>query len=547
MKEKEFGLECFAVFEGGGAKGIAFAGALSATENHNINFSGYGGASSGAIIALLSSLGYKGIEIKNKLKEDKIIHLLDVKYYYLLGWMKLMVFISSFCRDSIEKISSRAFRYFLLFTLQKFISLICFLNPVSLIVSAIIFLIIYFNKGLFSTSKLKDTLIKYASEKLYPSEELSTVYSKVQDLTFLQLESITKKKLKIVGTDILTGSFVEYSSELTPDECVVEAVAASGAYPLFFRPTRIKNRLIADGGLSCNMPTFVYGASEFKKLPIFAFDLMPKTTTVSPVKIGFWSYLKKLCMSAIDASNNIITDVSGGIVVPVKISEHFGTFDFNLNEVELDQIYDEGMESVNIFLNNNKFINSVKGISEKHELAASMFGDLKYLLPFIMRDFINYLPTGNVPVIIKVYTDFTANNSHISSFSGVTKNTLETITHQTISLTENDPCTFTWKNAQSTLFEIEDNTQFLIPVFFSNPLDRSINFMEKKVFALLSIEIETHYSNIALVSPNGKQTGTIKDVDFTENAHNIFDVYSLIVRNAMFGQQLVFHDSKQHA
>lgn len=547
MQEREFGLECFAVFEGGGAKGIAFAGALSAAEKHNINFSGYGGASSGAIIALLASLGYKGIEIKNKLKEDKVVNLLDKKYYRLIRWLKMMSRATSSSKRKFESIKNSFLRRFFLSTLQKVIGWFFFLNFISLTVYVILFIIVYKKKGVFSTAKLKHTLVMYAAEKLYPDEELKNAYQKVECLTFSQLELLTGKKLKIIGTDILTGSFVEYSSDVSPDEYVVGAVAASGAYPLFFRPTQIKNRLVADGGLSCNMPTFIYESSKFKKLPIFAFDLMPKTSTVSSTAIGFWKYLYKLCMSAIDASNNIITDVSGGIVVPVKISEEFGTFDFNLDDSELDKIYEEGRESVDGFLEHNKFVLSIKGLDEKHELAASMFGDLKYLLHFIQLDFIGYLRNNTVPVIINIYTDFSASNTHISSFAALVKNTQAKVKHRTLSMADNDPCIVVWKKAEPTAIEIGTDTQLLIPIFISNPLDRSNDFMEKKILALLSIEVETHFSNIVLLSPNGKKTGTINDVDFTQNAYTIFDVYSLVVRNAMLGQQIVFHDSKQHA
>ncbi|RIW12088.1 hypothetical protein D3C96_25590, partial [Escherichia coli] len=89
-------MECLAVFEGGGAKGIAFAGALEAAEEQGIKFSGYGGASSGAIIALLSCFGYKGSEIKSKLKRDKIINLLDKKFLILFYWVRFMSRINYF-------------------------------------------------------------------------------------------------------------------------------------------------------------------------------------------------------------------------------------------------------------------------------------------------------------------------------------------------------------------------------------------------------------------------------------------------------------------
>jgi NTE family protein len=45
--------QCFAIFEGGGAKGLAHVGALKAAESRNLEFIGVAGASAGAIIAAL--------------------------------------------------------------------------------------------------------------------------------------------------------------------------------------------------------------------------------------------------------------------------------------------------------------------------------------------------------------------------------------------------------------------------------------------------------------------------------------------------------------
>ncbi|WP_411368520.1 patatin-like phospholipase family protein [Klebsiella pneumoniae] len=66
-------INCYAVFEGGGIKGVAFAGALQKAEEAGLNFIGYAGASAGAIIAFLAALGYSGYDIY------KIINKVDFK------------------------------------------------------------------------------------------------------------------------------------------------------------------------------------------------------------------------------------------------------------------------------------------------------------------------------------------------------------------------------------------------------------------------------------------------------------------------------------
>ncbi|EAM1732777.1 hypothetical protein FCP87_05645 [Salmonella enterica] len=552
MKKKS-NLECFAIFEGGGAKGIAFAGALSAAEAHNINFSGYGGASSGAIIALLATLGYTGKEIQLKLKKNKVSKLLDPMFSYPIIWVKLMTRIVLSQKKILDHVPTKVLKFLYHYSVRYVVSIICFCNPISVMIYAYLFLVMYSCKGIFPTKRLRNTLVDYASEKIFQDcKDVNKRKYRVSDLTFGELERITNKKLKVIGTDILSGKVVEFSSELTPSVNVFDAVAASGAYPLFFRPTKIQDTLVADGGLSCNMPIFVYSPRQYKKLPILAFDLMPdEEQSLYVGNISFINYLVKLCMSAIDASNNIITDVSGGIVVPVKISSRFGTFDFNLKDEELDEIYGQGKDSAYSFLEKNSFIQNIKELREDHKLATSIFGDLNYLLPFIMLDLEGYIP--NTDVILKVYTDFTAGSTHICSFASFASfdNTDESkrIEHEKFSFHDDNPYVSSWQSCSTTTTYLPDSNKVLIchPVLVNNPLDRSLDTQNHTVLALLAIEIYTHYTNIPLLDPNGKNTNSILDVDFTEKSYYILDVYSLIIRNAMLGQQVIFHDSKQNA
>lgn len=52
--------DVFAVFEGGGVKGIAHVGALARFhEEEELQFRGYAGTSAGAIVAALAAVGYR--------------------------------------------------------------------------------------------------------------------------------------------------------------------------------------------------------------------------------------------------------------------------------------------------------------------------------------------------------------------------------------------------------------------------------------------------------------------------------------------------------
>ena len=54
--EKSSSMEAYAIFAGGGVKGVVFAGCLVEAKQHRIEFLGYGGASAGSLVALLASI-----------------------------------------------------------------------------------------------------------------------------------------------------------------------------------------------------------------------------------------------------------------------------------------------------------------------------------------------------------------------------------------------------------------------------------------------------------------------------------------------------------
>src|SRR5258708_4424363 len=53
----------YAIFEGGGAKGIAHLGAVAAIEQLNLSVAGVAGASAGAFVASLLAAGYRSDEL----------------------------------------------------------------------------------------------------------------------------------------------------------------------------------------------------------------------------------------------------------------------------------------------------------------------------------------------------------------------------------------------------------------------------------------------------------------------------------------------------
>jgi NTE family protein len=73
-------LNCDAVFEGGGVKGIAFVGAIQETERRGFSFNQIAGTSAGSITASLLAAGYSGEELEELMDELSFLHFLNINW-----------------------------------------------------------------------------------------------------------------------------------------------------------------------------------------------------------------------------------------------------------------------------------------------------------------------------------------------------------------------------------------------------------------------------------------------------------------------------------
>ena len=74
MKENQY----FAIFGGGGIRGLAYSGAFKAMQERNIQLTGCAGSSIGAVFASLYSVGYTYQEILSHYYKDTKIKKLGI-------------------------------------------------------------------------------------------------------------------------------------------------------------------------------------------------------------------------------------------------------------------------------------------------------------------------------------------------------------------------------------------------------------------------------------------------------------------------------------
>jgi len=198
------------VFEGAGIRGIAYCGAVQEMEAKNLmgNVEKVGGTSSGAIVAMMISLGYTGKDIEQIIIKTKFRKLNDGGFFLIGGITRIK-------------------RYF----------------------------------GWYKGKKAEKWLGKIIEEKTGNA-----------DITFEELHQKGFKDLYITGTSLTKQKAVIFSKETFPKMKVRDAVRISISIPLYFEPVFLDTAgkiifhpkhthgldVFVDGGIVENFPIHIF-------------------------------------------------------------------------------------------------------------------------------------------------------------------------------------------------------------------------------------------------------------------------------------------------
>ena len=196
------------VFEGGGIKGLAYAGALRILEQKEIvqKIEKVAGTSAGAITASLLAVGFSTAEITKILEETNFNNFKDE---------------SPFIIPNIIRI------------LKKY--------------------------GWYKGKEFKKWFETTISKKVD------------KNITFSQLSGLKKesvnnfKELYIVGANISNRAAKIFSNKTTPKMRISEAVRISMSIPIFFASVRKKEGIFADGGIYYNYPINLFDKNGYNK------------------------------------------------------------------------------------------------------------------------------------------------------------------------------------------------------------------------------------------------------------------------------------------
>jgi NTE family protein len=301
-----------AVFSGGGIKGLAFAGAIKAAEEHGYtDWRSLGGTSAGAIAAMALAVGYDADGLK-KLFSFDFSQIDDRGGPFGLGVIKN-----------------------------------------------------YFHHGLVqgvALTKWIESVLTGAPDRRKDGEPL-------------QVFADLKRKLKVVGTDIVhermvvfpddAGLYLDETSDepYTPDSFpIATAVRISASYPGFFPPVALTDAAtgspgaLVDGGVTAPFPVFLFDDPD-PQWPTWAFRLFggmpPEQPPDQPIKGLTWpiDMVKDVLDTAINALDDFELKTFPDRVIPLPTGS-VSTLNFALSQADKDFLYTSGYDAATAFFAN---------------------------------------------------------------------------------------------------------------------------------------------------------------------------------------------------
>lgn len=562
-------MDAYAVLKGGGVKGAAFAGGLAAAEKHGIKFAGYGGASAGSIVAFFAALGYSGEELLKIMQEISFQSLVsgpkvpaprkipnDAEWDVGLITSLLPKYnepefkgLLREAQEFKESLKERAGKPRSVFgTIKRGIWVFgrgYLFNRWNNLISVVPRIIK--NKGAYDTRNLISQLSYYVVEKFDDSVFSECKITGDISLPFSDFYDLTGKDLKVISTDLETGRTVVFSHRDTPDSCVFQAIAASSTFPFLYEPSNIDDNYLVDGGLSCNLPTHLFNTSEYKNLPIFAFDLYknePSSSKTVRVKdSGILGFAYSMFEASMEASDHIINNVVDGIRVPVQVPDNIGTLDFVLTPEQIKELYSTGFKSAFEELAKHSFNIYLKGSKDPKDYAKLMFGHCHQPILEAIAQKINIANTipelkGKFHVKAWLYTCIKASESHIISFE---KYSTQQIQHHTwpLDLQLGNDCVKAWLTKKSTF--TYDPQKPKCRVCFPIIRNSSLNYLEgsaqkaynQKVIGVLCVSINAPRDMSGWFNDKPSNDGFDLSVDFV----NAIQPYIDIIEKTMLGAQ----------
>jgi predicted acylesterase/phospholipase RssA len=306
---------CWGVFEGGGVRASAHAGAFAAARKAGVNFGRVAGTSGGSIVAALIAAGYDAPQL-SKLLDDT-----DFPSFIIPSGEKER----SFFRNSYLIRAAR------LFTCGRWKNVAT----------------IALNSGLHSSSKIESWMEKQLRDIIGGERGLGMA----GPITFKEL----RLPLHVVATDLVSGQPKIWSRETTPDDSVAFAVRCSCTIPFFYRAVPFGSSLLIDGGAVSNLPSYIFSTTADGELDrgilseILAFRLCEEgRESEKPSRL--LDFLTSLANAVISSATYIQSSLQPDVYVISINTGKIRSTDFDIDANKKKILHASGENSVTNFL-----------------------------------------------------------------------------------------------------------------------------------------------------------------------------------------------------
>jgi len=246
------------VFEGGGAKGLAFVGALDFMEQHRLWFRRVAGTSAGAITASLVAAGYKVQRgTRGQLHDlvfnsnfDQFKDLIPASTYSDAEIQSSPLY--ALIDDIVRGVSTVALPAVLLPAAAK-IRLVREL--IGRVPAAAMVMGLLKRGGAWSGNAFRAWINEQISRQLRALAPRGAISASP---TFGELFAITRISLSVVAADLRRKNWIIFNEQRFPNVSVADAVRASMSIPFAFVPARHGGCMLVDGGLLSNYPMWLF-------------------------------------------------------------------------------------------------------------------------------------------------------------------------------------------------------------------------------------------------------------------------------------------------
>jgi predicted acylesterase/phospholipase RssA len=314
---------CWGVFEGGGVRAAAHAGAFAAARQAGVAFGRVAGTSGGSIVAALIAAGASHEYISHELQSIDLSRFLgpaesqDSIFASSPAWLKSLRYLTAGRARVLVDIA--------------------------------------LNSGLYSSRPLEGWLEEHLRKLVRKNQAVSTQ----GPVRFSELLI----PLHVVATNLTTGQPKIWSCETTPEDSVAAAVRCSCSIPFFYQAVRHQQSVLVDGGAVSNLPAFVFtdliasGKARSVLSRVIAFRLVEDQSANEKGIEDLQDFVGRLSSAAIDGAAHIQLSLQPHVYHVAIPTGTIRSTDFSeVKEEEKKELHEAGMQSVRNFITGERLI-----------------------------------------------------------------------------------------------------------------------------------------------------------------------------------------------